>query len=182
MAGGLADISQQATRWVLDSLGRVWMQKRGYEKIPKGSETSEIFNGCCPYCDLPLAGLDTTIDHIVAINQALCGLHVPGNRLKCCRKCNHEKGPKPWLDWLEQKAGDDFPARRNRIQAFMLEWRYQPLEGVGLSMVRDQIQQKYQELRNFAVLWHASSVEQCRPYIEAAAQDVSLYAAEVVSF
>jgi hypothetical protein len=49
------------------------------------------FNNRCPYCSCNLADTVSVIEHLDGMNRYRAGLHVPGNVLVACRKCNSEK-------------------------------------------------------------------------------------------
>src|ERR1700691_2973193 len=51
----------------------------------------ERFNNRCPYCSCDLAGTVSVIEHLDGMNRYRAGLHVPGNVLVACRRCNGEK-------------------------------------------------------------------------------------------
>lgn len=57
-----------------------------YEKLVR-----ELFNNQCPYCSRDLAETTSVIEHLDGMNRYRAGLHVPGNVLVACRKCNSEK-------------------------------------------------------------------------------------------
>jgi hypothetical protein len=57
-----------------------------YEKLVR-----ELFTNRCPYCSLNLADTGGVIEHLDGMNRYRAGLHVPGNVLGACRKCNSEK-------------------------------------------------------------------------------------------
>ena len=57
-----------------------------YEKLVR-----ERFNNRCPYCSGNLANTVSVIEHLDGMNRYRAGLHVPGNVLVACRKCNSEK-------------------------------------------------------------------------------------------
>ena len=57
-----------------------------YEKLVR-----ELFNNRCPYCSRDLAETTSVIEHLDGMNRYRAGLHVPGNVLVACRKCNSEK-------------------------------------------------------------------------------------------
>ncbi len=60
-----------------------------------GQEYEELarktFNNRCPYCSRDLANTVSAIEHLDGMNRYRAGLHVPGNVLVACRKCNNEK-------------------------------------------------------------------------------------------
>jgi hypothetical protein len=49
------------------------------------------FNNRCPYCFRDLAENVSVIEHLDGMNRYRAGLHVPGNVLVACRRCNSEK-------------------------------------------------------------------------------------------
>ena len=51
----------------------------------------EYFGNCCPYCCRSLEVSDSVIEHLDGMNRYRAGLHVPGNVLVACKKCNSEK-------------------------------------------------------------------------------------------
>jgi hypothetical protein len=57
-----------------------------YEKLVRGR-----FNNQCPYCSRDLANIVSVVEHLDGMNRYRAGLHVPGNVLVACRKCNSEK-------------------------------------------------------------------------------------------
>jgi hypothetical protein len=57
-----------------------------YEKIVR-----ERFNNQCPYCSCDLTNTESVIEHLDGMNRYRVGLHVPGNVLVACRRCNSEK-------------------------------------------------------------------------------------------
>ena len=51
----------------------------------------ERFGNHCPYCSRDLGVVEPVIEHLDGMNRYRAGLHVPGNVLVACRKCNLEK-------------------------------------------------------------------------------------------
>lgn len=49
------------------------------------------FGDQCPYCSGNLAALEPVIEHLDGMNRLRAGLHVPGNVLVACKRCNGEK-------------------------------------------------------------------------------------------
>ena len=56
-----------------------------------GKLVREWFNNKCPYCSLPLADGQPVIEHLDGMNRYRAGLHVAGNVLVACKRCNSEK-------------------------------------------------------------------------------------------
>ena len=60
-----------------------------------GEEYVEIvrkrFSNRCPYCSCDLNGTASVVEHLDGMNRYRAGLHVPGNVLVACRRCNSEK-------------------------------------------------------------------------------------------
>jgi hypothetical protein len=70
-------------------VGQDWPIKIGgeeYEQLVR-----DRFSNRCPYCLLNLADTTPVIEHLDGMNRYRAGLHVPGNVLVACRKCNSEK-------------------------------------------------------------------------------------------
>jgi hypothetical protein len=75
-----------------------------------GEEYGELvrrwFDNRCPYCSRNLADTVSVIEHLDGMNRYRAGLHVPGNVLVACRKCNNEKRRDDSLkDLLLAKSG-----------------------------------------------------------------------------
>lgn len=49
------------------------------------------FNNRCPYCSCDLSTATPVIEHLDGMNRYRAGLHVPGNVLVACKRCNSEK-------------------------------------------------------------------------------------------
>jgi hypothetical protein len=49
------------------------------------------FGNQCPYCLRVLVPAESVVEHLDGMNRYRAGLHVPGNVLVACRKCNSEK-------------------------------------------------------------------------------------------
>lgn len=49
------------------------------------------FGAACPYCRRDLTDSDSIIEHLDGMNRLRAGLHVPGNVLVACKRCNGEK-------------------------------------------------------------------------------------------
>lgn len=56
-----------------------------------GKLARQWFDNKCPYCLCALAGAGPVIEHLDGMNRYRAGLHVPGNVLVSCRRCNSEK-------------------------------------------------------------------------------------------
>jgi len=50
-----------------------------------------LFENRCPYCSSDLTSNVWVIEHLDGMNRYRAGLHVPGNVLVACRRCNNEK-------------------------------------------------------------------------------------------
>lgn len=56
-----------------------------------GSLVREHFANKCPYCRNELTFSEAVIEHLDGMNRLRGGLHVPGNVLIACARCNSEK-------------------------------------------------------------------------------------------
>jgi hypothetical protein len=57
-----------------------------YERLVR-----KLFGNRCPYCVRDLSDIECVIEHLDGMNRYRAGLHVPGNVLVACRRCNSEK-------------------------------------------------------------------------------------------
>jgi len=70
-------------------ISRAWSIKvsgQEYEKLVR-----DRFQNRCPYCSRELTNGTSVTEHLDGMNRYRAGLHVPGNVLVACRKCNSEK-------------------------------------------------------------------------------------------
>jgi hypothetical protein len=56
-----------------------------------GRLVRERFSNRCPYCSCDLTDTNSVIEHLDGMNRYRAGLHVPGNVLVACKRCNGEK-------------------------------------------------------------------------------------------
>lgn len=88
-----SDVANKLVSMFLHELSRKVSQKwpikvdgEEYEELVR-----RLFNNRCPYCSCDLAETTCVIEHLDGMNQYRAGLHVPGNVLVACRRCNGEK-------------------------------------------------------------------------------------------
>ncbi len=55
------------------------------------SRVRQCFKNECPYCSSSLVVAEPVIEHLDGMNRFRVGLHVPGNVLVACKRCNSEK-------------------------------------------------------------------------------------------
>jgi hypothetical protein len=88
-----SDVANKLVSMFLHELSRRISQK--WQIRVDSEEYAELvrrlFNNRCPYCSGDLAGTVSVIEHLDGMNRYRAGLHVPGNVLVACRKCNSEK-------------------------------------------------------------------------------------------
>jgi hypothetical protein len=88
-----SDVANKLVSMFLHELSRKvsqeWPLKVDSEEY--GELVRERFNNLCPYCSCDLASTICVIEHLDGMNRYRVGLHVPGNVLVACRKCNNEK-------------------------------------------------------------------------------------------
>ena len=71
------------------SISKGWQMRvdgREYEELVR-----KLFDNRCPYCRISLTDTSPVIEHLDGMNRYRAGLHVPGNVLVACRRCNGEK-------------------------------------------------------------------------------------------
>ena len=71
------------------SISQGWPLKVDDEEY--GKLVRERFNNQFPYCCCDLANTVCVIEHLDGMNRCRAGLHVAGNVLVACRRCNNEK-------------------------------------------------------------------------------------------
>jgi hypothetical protein len=88
-----SDVANKLVSMFLHELSRRVSQKwkikvdgQEYEDLVR-----KLFNNRCPYCSRDLGGTFCVIEHLDGMNRYRAGLHVPGNVLVACRRCNGEK-------------------------------------------------------------------------------------------
>jgi len=78
-----------------------------YEKLAR-----ERFGNRCPYCSCDLSATAAVIEHLDGMNRYRAGLHVPGNVLVACRRCNGEK--------RRDDSSKNLPSGQSGWEAFLL--------------------------------------------------------------
>jgi hypothetical protein len=88
-----SDVANKLISMFLHELSRIvsedWRTKVDsdeYERLVRQS-----FDNRCPYCLRVLITSESVIEHLDGMNRYRAGLHVPGNVLVACKKCNSEK-------------------------------------------------------------------------------------------
>jgi hypothetical protein len=88
-----SDVANKLVSMCLHELSRRISQ--GWPIKVDGEEYEELvrgrFNSGCPYCSCNLTNAESVIEHLDGMNRYRAGLHVPGNVLVACRRCNSEK-------------------------------------------------------------------------------------------
>jgi len=101
-----------------------------YEKLVR-----ERFGNKCPYCGCDLTGVICVIEHLDGMNRYRTGLHVAGNVLVACKRCNGEKrrddslrslslAPSGWESFLSHNGGQ-CPAACLTCQYWRTVWENQ---------------------------------------------------------
>lgn len=88
-----SDVANKLVSMFLHELSRrvshdwtIKIESAQYEELVRGA-----FNNQCPYCSCDLVNTISVIEHLDGMNRYRAGLHVPGNVLVACRRCNGEK-------------------------------------------------------------------------------------------
>jgi len=88
-----SDVANKLVSMFLHELSR--RISAGWSIKVDGEEYEELvrrqFNNRCPYCSQDLTNTASVIEHLDGMNRYRAGLHVPGNVLVACRRCNSEK-------------------------------------------------------------------------------------------
>jgi hypothetical protein len=88
-----SDVANKLVSMFLHELSRKISQDWRFrvEGEEYGDRVRQTFDNCCPYCSRSLTASEAVIEHLDGMNRYRAGLHVPGNVLVACRKCNNEK-------------------------------------------------------------------------------------------
>ena len=88
-----SDVANKLISMFLHELSRIvsedWRTRVDSEEYE--SLVRQTFDNRCPYCLRVLVSSASVIEHLDGMNRYRAGLHVPGNVLVACRKCNSEK-------------------------------------------------------------------------------------------
>jgi hypothetical protein len=88
-----SDVANKLISMFLHELSRSTSQS--WRVKVDGEEYADLVRQCfenrCPYCSCTLTVSESVIEHLDGMNRYRAGLHVPGNVLVACRKCNSEK-------------------------------------------------------------------------------------------
>jgi hypothetical protein len=88
-----SDVANKIVTMCLHELSRKvaenWKYKIDGEEY--GRLVREWFGNKCPYCSRPLGDGQSIVEHLDGMNRYRAGLHVAGNVLVACRRCNGEK-------------------------------------------------------------------------------------------
>src|SRR5580692_7549355 len=88
-----SDVANKLVSMFLHELSRRISQK--WPIRVDGEEYEELvrkrFSNQCPYCSRDLAKTTPVVEHLDGMNRYRAGLHVPGNVLIACKRCNSEK-------------------------------------------------------------------------------------------
>ncbi len=71
------------------AISKDWVLRVDQEQY--GELVRQYFSNRCPYCLIDLTNSTAIVEHLDGMNRYRAGLHVVGNVLVACRKCNSEK-------------------------------------------------------------------------------------------
>jgi hypothetical protein len=88
-----SDVANKLVSMFLHELSRkvIGASLRRVDSEEYGALVRQHFEDQCPYCARPLADNQSVVEHLDGMNRYRIGLHIPGNVLVACRKCNGEK-------------------------------------------------------------------------------------------
>ena len=88
-----SDVANKLVSMFLHELSRrvaedrvVRVESEGYAQL-----VHLAFGSRCPYCLCDLSVAPCVVEHLDGMNRYRAGLHIPGNVLVACRRCNSEK-------------------------------------------------------------------------------------------
>jgi len=88
-----SDVANKLVSMFLHELSRKLSQRCGMrvDSEEYGALVRRHFGNRCPYCGCTLADTQSVVEHLDGMNRYRAGLHIPGNVLIACRRCNGEK-------------------------------------------------------------------------------------------
>jgi hypothetical protein len=88
-----SDVANKLVSMFLHELSRKMSQRMGVrvDSEEYGALVRECFGNQCPYCRCDLSETQSVVEHLDGMNRYRVGLHIPGNVLVACRRCNGEK-------------------------------------------------------------------------------------------
>lgn len=88
-----SDVANKLVSMFLHELSRLISRDWEFPVDSGEYETAvrEAFSNRCPYCLQELSSANAIIEHLDGMNRYRIGLHVPGNVLVACKRCNSEK-------------------------------------------------------------------------------------------
>lgn len=111
----------------------------------------ECFQNRCPYCHQNLAETTPVVEHLDGMNRYRAGLHVPGNVLVACGRCNSEKrrddarkillsAASGWESFLSHNGTHCDPSCRT-CQYWEKKWEDQAERNIRLNEALERISQ-----------------------------------------
>ena len=88
-----SDVANKLVSMFLHELSREVSKDFGLtvESEEYSQRVREFFANHCPYCSRALSADSAVVEHLNGMNRYRAGLHIPGNVLVACRRCNSEK-------------------------------------------------------------------------------------------
>jgi hypothetical protein len=88
-----SDVAQKLVSMCLHELSAALVRERPDLRVETAAYVETVravFGGSCAFCAQPLAA-DTHVEHLDAMNRLRAGLHVAGNVVLACKRCNNAK-------------------------------------------------------------------------------------------
>ena len=149
-----SDVANKLVSMFLHELSRKisqdWATKvdgEEYEELVR-----ERFGNLCPYCSCDLTSAVPVVEHLDGMNRYRAGLHVPGNVLVACKKCNSEKrrDDSAKVLALERSGWESFLSHDgSRCPASCLTCRYWKGIWEDESVRRTRLSENLQRIRSF---------------------------------
>ena len=97
-----SDVANKLVSMFLHDLSRKICSslKLGVADAPYAEAVEAAFGSSCCYCYQPLEKDRISVEHLEGMNRFRLGLHIPGNVVLACKRCNGEKRRDDQLDPL----------------------------------------------------------------------------------
>ena len=88
-----SDVANKLVSMFLHDLSRRVVAEigMGVTELAYTEAVTAAFGTCCSYCNRPLELDRAAVEHPEGMNRFRVGLHIPGNVIVACKRCNNEK-------------------------------------------------------------------------------------------
>ena len=154
------DAANTAVRAFLTEIAKGYSKGQIYNRASRSGKAIwdrifTAFSGECAYCGVKNEREKLTVEHLIMFNWKECGLHLPGNTVPACRRCN-KRGKDAgryhtWEEHLrricsEHKEKHLVGPRRRKILAHFKHFEYPSISQKEVGVIRDSAKSLYESV------------------------------------